>query len=317
MSHRYSELEEEITNLVWFFEGVERLRANCNRKLTHLAKRRLCHCGHYYYPRVAKTRCPECEGKLRSKKGVMTCPKCGYVAGELGCPWCRGKENWKAAPKDHTYIKQNILPALVTLEANAEETVAGLVCQHPLWDWASQVKGIGPTTVARMISACEIERCTTLSKFFAHYGWGLRADGTTQRKIKGEKIGYDKRAQSIAYMMARNLETQTGERAVKDKNTGEKRIVQYEPGRYYEFYQDWKQENLARGLSDGQGTSRAFRNMLQLALSHFYEVWRKGDNLTFAEPYPYTILRPPHALDTKITPEEVKNRVNMVEKEAS
>jgi len=39
--HNYSILEEEIGNAVWFFEEVEGLRTSCDRRLTHLAKRRL------------------------------------------------------------------------------------------------------------------------------------------------------------------------------------------------------------------------------------------------------------------------------------
>ncbi len=283
--HNYSDLEEEITNLVWFFEGVEKLRESCDRKITQLAKRRQCQCGYYYYPWKARTQCPQCGGKLRSKEKVMTCEKCGYIASELGCPRCHDRENWKAAPKDHTYIKESILPGLRSLEDNAEKALVELVRQHPVWEWGYQVKGLGPTTVGRMVSACDIERCTTLSKFFAHFGWGLRIDGTPQRKVRGEKLNYDTRAQSIAYMMASNLESQ------RDK--------------YYGFYQDWKSENLAKGFGEGQATSRAFRNMLQLALSHFYEVWRTGVGLSYSEPYPYTILRPPHDIENKITPSQM------------
>ena len=297
--HRYSELEDDIYNTCWFFESIEKLRTACARKLTHIGKRRQCTCGTFYYPRIAKTKCPECDGKLKSVKKVMTCPKCGYKAGELGCPVCHKKDKWTAAPKDIPLIRENVLPRLTALEDETEATLIALVHDHPVWDWASHIRGIGPTSVGRMLSATDIGRCTTLSKFFAHTGWGLRKDGTPQRKIRGERLDYDTRAQSIAYELAVSLEKQTGERLG----------VRYaETGKYYQFYQDWKHENLLKGLSDGQATSRAFRNMIQLMLSHFYEVWRKGVNLPYAEPFAYTVLSPPQSLGTKIKPESMKQK---------
>ena len=280
--HNYSLLEEDIKNEVWIFESLEKLRASCDRKLTQLAKRRQCVCSTFYYPRVAKKKCPDCGKKLKSVAKVMTCPACGYKAGELGCPQCKDKEHFTPAPKDHKHLREYVVPQLKGLEGSTEERVIQHVKGHPVWDWAKGVPGMGPTSVGRMISACNIEKCVTLSKFKSHYGWGLNKDGTVQRKIKGEKINYDTRAQSIAHQMATSLERQEG--------------------KYYDFYEEWKQENLDQGLSEGRGTSRAFRNMLQLALSHFYEVWRKGVGLPYSEPYAYTVLRPPHDISGKIDP---------------
>lgn len=282
--HNYSLLEDDIKQQVWIFESLEKLRTACSRKLTHLGKRRQCQCGTFYYPRIAKTRCPTCGGRLRSVKKVMTCD-CGYKAGELGCPQCSDKEHWQPAPKDHTFIRTVVLPELKHREDDAEARLIKLVEEHPVWDWAEGVKGLGLTSVGRMLSCTDIERCTTLSKLFAHVGWGLRRDGTPQRKVRGEKLDYDSRAQSVAYMVAVSLEKQRG--------------------KYYNFYEGWKEENRAKGLSDGQATSRAFRNMVQLMLSHFYEAWRRGVNLPYAEPYPYTVLQPPHGLGTKIKPEDM------------
>lgn len=293
--HNYSTLEEEIGNAVWFFTEVEKLRTSCDRRLTHLAKRRKClACLDNYYPRIAKTKCPDCDGKLRSAQGVMTCPNCGYKAGELGCTHCREKDRWEANPKDDPYVRIETVPSLRILEEKLEGRVIELVRDHPLWEWAKDIKGVGETTIGRVISCCDIERCTTLSKFYAHYGQGLRPDGTIQRKSKGVKLDYDPQAQSIAYMLAKCLQSQVR----RDKET--KEIV--ETGKYYDFFVDWKEEYHTKELSDGVANSRAFRNMRKLALSHIYEVWRKGVGLPYSEPYAYTILVPPHAIENKVSP---------------
>lgn len=335
--HKYSDLEDDIKNTCWFFESIEKLRTACDRKLTHIGKRRQCICGNFYYPQVAKHKCPKCGGKLKSVKKVMTCLAvlenggvCGYTAGELGCRTCGEKDRWTAAPKDIPLIRENVKPRLEEVEDDTEQHLIALVKQHPVWDWARSVPGMGPTGVGRMLSATNIEKCVRLSKFFAHHGWGLRRDGTVQRKVAGEMIGYDLRAQSIAYELAVALEKQTGERVARMKcptcGTALKSVkkvmtckkcgfktpgisVRYgPPGKYYQFYMDWKAENLAKGLGDGRATSRAFRDMLQLMLSHFYEVWRKGVGLDYLEPFAYTVLSPPHSLGTKITPESMKQK---------
>lgn len=195
---------------------------------------------------------------------------------------CGNKDNWQPMPKDDPYVRNEIMPMLIGLEDSLEKRVVSLVAQHPIWDWAKGVKGIGPTTMARVIAHCNIEKCTTLSKFWAHFGHGLRKDGTVQRKKRGETLDYDSRAQSIAFVMGTSLQMQ------QDK--------------YYEFYLDWKKEYLSKGLSDGLANSRAFRNERKLCLSHIYEIWRKGVGLSYEEPYAFTVMTNPHALSHKISP---------------
>ena len=285
--HNYTALEEDIRNEVWSFERIEKLRTACSRRLTHLSNRRRClRCRHNYYPRVAKTVCPLCEGKLRSVKKVMTCSNCGYKASELGCTFCGDKDNWEANPRRDPYLGSEVLPRLKTLEDELEKRAVELVQEHPLWAWARNIRGYGAVTLARVISACLIEKTETASMFKAHFGWGLRPDGTPQRKVKGEKLNYDSRAQSIAYMLGvafQKMGTRWG-------------------SSYNEFYLKWKERYLAEGMSAGQASSRAYRGMLQLMLQHTWEVWRKGVGLPAPEPYPFTILQPPHDPSHKIGP---------------
>jgi hypothetical protein len=216
----------------------------------------------------------------------MTCAQCGFKATDImGCPNCRSKE-YIPAPRDHKYTREIILPQLKDMEDKTEKKIVELIKEHPLWDnWGSHIRGIGPTILAKVISRCDIQKATTLSKFLAHYGWGLRHDGTIQRKVRGQKIDYDPQAQSMAYMLAVSVERQKG--------------------KFFEFYTRWKDENISKGLSDGHATSRAFRNMIHLLMSHLWEKWRKADGLPAPEPYPYSILRPPHDPSTKIKPEEM------------
>ncbi len=285
--HNERVLEDEIREAVWFFRQVERLRTSCKIKLTHLGKRRKCVCGAFYYPRVAKTRCPECGGKLKSVNKVMTCPACGYKAGELGCRLCKDKEHFELAPLDHRYIREFVLPQLIQLEEGVRARVRELVAQHPVWVWAEAVPGLAERIVGDMLAYTDIERCYTLSKFMAHIGWGLRKDGTVQRKVRGEKIDYDPNAKAAAYIMANTLIM------IGAKGTGPL---------YYDFYMRQKEDNRAKGLTAGQVTSRAFRETLQLACSHFWEKWRESVGLDAPEPYPYVFLQ--HAMESKISPEK-------------
>ena len=313
--HKHSVLEEDVQNAVWFFEEIEGLRASCDRRMTHLARRRLCGaCNAFYYPRVARTKCPDCGKKLRSVDKVMTCPECGYKAAELGCR-CGEKDRWTPAPREDIYVKGTTLPGLVVLEDALEEKVIALMKQHPLWDWAEAVKGLGATSVARVIARCDIERVKTTSSFWAHFGVGLgrqcgkckhfwmvnvdtcpechSADvksGVPQRKFRGQTLTYDPQAQSVLYLLGVSLQQQ------RDK--------------YYEFFLNWKGQYQKEGLADGLANSRAFRNMRKLVLAHIYEMWRRGVGLPFSEPYAFTILANPHSLENKIKPGDmVQQRV--------
>lgn len=267
-------MEVEIESAARIFEEVEKIRRGCEAKLTHLARNRRClKCYKDWMPKGYEP-CPECGSQnTRLMKQRRRCLDCGHrwQPSAIGvCPWC-GSADSEESPKDDPYIRQIALPRLRTEEEFYEGQLKKMVESHPAWGWAKLVKGAGLTTVGRIIGKTDIARVNTVSEMWAHCGFGLEADGSRQRKRAGERITYDTQLQSNCVMLGESLLFQ------KDS--------------YYHFYLGQK-ERFAH-LPPRHAHNRAFRHMIKLFLSHFWQTWREAEGLPAPAPYAFGILKHP------------------------
>jgi len=267
-------MEMEIESAVKIFEEVEKLRRGCDAKLKHLQNNRRCEdCGKDWMPKKYEP-CPECGSKnTRLLKARRKCGDCGYVwqPSDIGvCPGC-GSASSVANPKDDSYIRQIALPRLRVEEEFYEDRLREMIGDHPVWEWAQQIKGAGLTSVGRIIGRTDIRRLKTVSEMWAHCGWGLYRDGTRQRKRKGEMIDYDPQLQSSCVVLAESLIRQKGS--------------------YYDYY--LRQKEINASLTPAWRHNKAFRHMIKLFLSHLWEAWRKAEGLDAPEPYAFAILKHP------------------------
>ncbi len=168
-------------------------------------------------------------------------------------------------------MREIALPRLKGEEGFYEGHLKKMVESHPAWRWAERIKGAGLTTIGRIIGKTDIARVNTTSEMFAHYGFGLEKDGTIQRKRAGEKITYDAQLQSNCVMLGESLMFQ------KDK--------------YYEYYLREKEKHSQ--LPPRHAHNRAFRHMIKLFLSHFWQTWREAEGLPAPEPYAFAVLKHP------------------------
>lgn len=267
-------MQTEIISAVRVFEEVEKIRRGCEAKLTHLARNRRClSCGRDWMPKGFEP-CPEC-GSQNTKlmKQRRRCVDCGHrwQPSALGvCPWC-GSADSEENPKDDPYMREVALPRLKGDEDFFEGHLKKMVESHPAWEWASQVKGAGLTTIGRIIGKTDITRVNTVSEMWAHAGFGLEADGTRQRKRAGEKINYDAQLQSNCVMLGESL--------------------LFQRDSYYEYYLKEKEKHSS--LPPRHAHNRAFRHMIKLFLSHFWQTWREAEGLPAPEPYAFAILKHP------------------------
>ena len=273
-------METELNSVVKVFEEIEKIRRGCEAKLTHLARNRRClSCDKDWMPKAYEP-CPECHSKkTRLMKQRRKCSDCGHIwqPSALGvCPWC-GSPDSKASPKDDPYMRETIIPRLKNEEDFFEGQMIGMIKNHPAWKWAELVKGAGLTSIARIIGKTDIARVETASEMWAHCGFGLEADGTRQRKHAGQTITYDAQLQSNCVML--------GESLMKQKDA------------YYEYYLKQKEAN--SDLPPAHCHNRAFRHMIKLFLSHFWQTWREVARLPAPPPYVFGILKHPkgHMID--------------------
>ena len=267
-------METQIESAVKVFEEVEKIRRGCEAKLTHLARNRRClNCDRDWMPKGFEP-CPEC-GSQNTKlmKQRRRCMDCGHrwQPSALGvCPWCGSAES-EENPKDDPYMRGIALPRLRNEEDFYEDQLTKMVQSHPAWGWAKLAKGAGLTTVGRIIGKTDIYRINTVSEIWAHCGFGLEADGTRQRKRAGAKISYDAQLQSNCVMLGESLLFQ------KDS--------------YYQYYLREKEKHSQ--LPARHAHNRAFRHMIKLFLSHFWQAWREAEGLSAPEPYAFAILKHP------------------------
>lgn len=267
-------MEIQIDSAARVFEEVEKIRRGCEAKLTHLARNRRClSCIKDFMPKAYEP-CPECGSQnTRLMKQRRKCLDCGHrwQPSALGvCPWC-GSADSEENPKDDPYMREVALPRLKGDEDFFEDYLTKMVQSHPAWEWAKLVKGAGLTTVGRIIGKTDIARINTASEMWAHCGFGLEADGTVQRKRAGVKINYDPQLQSNCVMLGESLMFQ------KDS--------------YYQYYLGEKEKHSS--LPPRHAHNRAFRHMIKLFLSHFWQTWREAEGLLAPEPYAFAILNHP------------------------
>lgn len=267
-------METEISSAAKVFEEVEKIRRGCEAKLTHLARNRRClSCDKDWMPKAYEP-CPQC-GSQNTKllKRRRRCLDCQHIwePSALGvCPWC-GSADSEAKPKDDSYLRDVALPRLRNDEVFYEEQLKKMVESHPAWEWAKYVKGVGLTTIGRIIGKTDIVRINTASEMFAHCGFGLEADGTRQRKRAGAKITYDAQLQSNCVMLGESL--------------------MYQKDTYYQYY--LRQKESHSELPPRHAHNRGFRHMIKLFLSHFWQTWREAKGLPAPAPYAFSILKHP------------------------
>lgn len=267
-------MDREIESAVKIFEDVEKIRRGREAKLTHLAKNRTCSgCGLDFMPKKFEP-CPECgSATTRLMTKNRKCKDCGHVwepSGIGNCPWC-GSPSSVENPKDDNYTRNVILPRLYDDEKFYEQYLRSMVSDHPAWAWASKVKGAGLTSVGRIIGKTDIKRINTCAAMWAHCGFGLNEDGSLQRKRAGAQINYDAQLQSNCIILGESLLKQGGP--------------------YYDYYLEQKELN--KELKPAHRHNRAFRHMIKLFLSHFWQTWREAEGLPAPSPYAFSILKHP------------------------
>ena len=277
-------MTNEIESAVKVFEEIQKVRIAQQTRLTHLKKNRTClDCGRDWMPRRFQP-CPSCHSEnTRITSDKRKCLECGYQwepVGVEGCPSC-GSINYKPNPIKDPYISEIALPRIIVEEAFYRSQMQAKIRAHPLWDWASQVLGVGEINIGRIISRTDIRRCNTVSEMWAHCGFGLDTEGKPQRKIKGRPIDYNPQLRGNCVMLGQSL--------LLRKDT------------YYSFYLIYK--NSREGLPAAHAHNHGFRLMIKLFLAHMWEIWRESEGLPAPEPYAFAILK--HPSDHLIKPWEM------------
>jgi hypothetical protein len=152
------------------------------------------------------------------------------------------------------------------LEKYATEDIKTLAQDIPIIDLMIDVKGVGYTLAAKVVSMIDIERADTVSALWRYGGYGV-IDGEAERRRKGEKLHYNSRLKTTLHLLGKSL-------IRKDSAYR----PEYDKARVYydEHRPDWTK--LHKHYA-------AMRKVIKLWLQHLWMTWRTLENLPTNEPY--------------------------------
>lgn len=148
-----------------------------------------------------------------------------------------------------------------------------------IWkEFLKDVKGVGPTMAAVLLSEFDIEKADTVSKMWAYAGLHV-VDGKAPKPIKGEKLKYNKwlRSKLIGVLGASFLKSNSP---------------------YREYYDNYKNriQNIDhwQETSDGHRHNAAVRYMIKMFLIDLYKKWRELEGLPVRNLYQEQYLNHEH-----------------------
>ncbi len=141
-------------------------------------------------------------------------------------------------------ILMEILPILQsrsilqTQRQNYENRYETLVWDLPIMEWANEISGVGPGSVAAIIgNTGNLWHYPTVQKFWNRMGLAVMPDGRRQRNIMGQSVadrtmgGYNAQRRSVVWNIGTSI--MFAQTARVDKTTGE---IKREAGEYRKIY---------------------------------------------------------------------------------
>ena len=179
-------------------------------------------------------------------------------------------------------VAERWMQRFADMESELDKDIAKEVANYPIYEYVSEVKGIGPMLAAKMIAMIDIGNSPTISALWRYSGYGV-VNGERERPVKGEKLHYNKRLKSTIYLIGGSfLKCGSPYRDIYDTSK--------------EFYTrtkvnlpndepDWTKLHIHRS---------ALRKMVKLFLSHLWVTWRQLEGLPISAPYVHAKLGHEH-----------------------
>jgi len=205
-------------------------------------------------------------------------------------------------------------------ERELRKAMLSALALHPAWPWLEQVKGMGATLAAKLLSRLDVTRARSPSSFWAYCGLatvpgieyrcaacGVRVSYPTRYRVKGPHLRPDTKSSCEGSLTAYRG-PENGVRVAQPRpGVGEKpsydqyvKKVCYLIGvsflrsgsTYADYYRE-QRERLGRerrGWTAGRIHFSALRKMEKLFLAHLWLVWREAVGLPTTTPYAQAIL---------------------------
>lgn len=171
------------------------------------------------------------------------------------------------------------------LENDISKKISKVIEYFPIWtEFLEDVKGVGSTLAAALISEIDIEKAKYPSSLWKYCGYDVTDDGEGRSKKKKHLVtkiyedseGNEVEAKGITYNPnAKNIAWKIGKQMLMSRSPY-KRI--YNERKEYE-------KNRDEDISDGHAHARALRYMIKQFLKELHVRWRKLEGLEISEPW--------------------------------
>ncbi len=215
-----------------------------------------------------------------------------------------------------------LLEELQGLEERIDKRIAGLLEEHPAYPWFSQVKGVGPENIAKVIGFIDIEKAPTISSLWKYCGMHV-VDGKAPKPQQGQKLEYNKTLRTMCWRLATSLMKAKGlffgyylqekqKYVERYRREGVKIVPSDELPTRVENGKRKKYEPEGT-ISEGHVHNQALRKMIKLFLACLWLEWRKAAELAVRSPY--VIEKMGHT--TFIDPQSMTDKKPKVRKRAA
>ncbi len=192
------------------------------------------------------------------------------IGNRLGMKKDGGDINRESYPiyEDDRQILESYYKNAKEMEEGSFEFIKSKIKSMPIWkDFLKDIKGVGPTMTAVIVSEIDIYIATTVSKIWKFSGVHT-VDGLSVRPVKGQKNDWNK------YLRSKLLGV-----------LGPSFLRSNSP--YREYYDNYKfrKQSAGWGKSDMHRHRAALRYMVKMFLRDLYIAWRGIEGLSIRPPY--------------------------------
>lgn len=190
---------------------------------------------------------------------------------------------------------EDLLEVIKEVEKYVDKRVGKLIKEHPAYHWFSQIKGIGPENIGKVVGLVDIERAPHVSSLWKYAGMHVE-DGKAPKRIPGKKLEYNSKLRTMCWRLAGCLIRANGKFYVYYLSEKEQYEHRYSlsngykivPANKLPIVKGKKTEGEYKGInyiSEGHIHLMSMRKMIKMFLSSLWVVWREAEGLPVSQPY--------------------------------
>lgn len=175
-------------------------------------------------------------------------------------------------PIEEQYV-QEFIEAGETLkqeEKRIKAMMLDILQAFPEWTWLKDIRGISNVLAVNLIRHFDIDKARHISSFWKYAGLHVNDKGKAPTRKKGNKLGYNPEARTVAWKIADSFIKQRTQpyRRIYEEEKQRQLNKKYPPGELAEKYNGYQEKDTQ--LTKGHAHNRATRYIAKEFLKDYY-----------------------------------------------